>query len=37
MVFQQAITRGDGEFGEDVTENVRMVDNIPKSLKKLSK
>ena len=33
-LFQQAITRGDGEFGEDVTENVRMVDNIPKSLKK---
>ncbi len=32
-LFQQAITRGDGEFGEDVTENVRMVDNIPKSLK----
>ena len=32
-LFQQAITRGDGEFGEDVTENVRMVDNIPKILK----
>ncbi len=32
-LFQQAITRGDGEFGEDVTENVRMVGNIPKSLK----
>ncbi len=31
-VFIQAITRGDGRVGEDVTENVRTIKNIPKRL-----
>lgn len=25
----QAVTRGDGEFGEDVTHNIKLFDNIP--------
>lgn len=29
----RAVTRGDGEFGEDVTEAAKEIDNIPKSLK----
>ncbi len=28
-VFQQAITRGDGEVGEDVTENARTIRSLP--------
>ena len=30
--FKQAITRGDGYMWDDITENVRMIDNIPKIL-----
>ncbi|WP_438730905.1 NAD-dependent DNA ligase LigA [Parasphingorhabdus sp. DH2-15] len=29
----QAATRGDGQVGEDVTANVRMIDDIPQTLK----
>ncbi|NLC72702.1 MAG: NAD-dependent DNA ligase LigA [Ruminococcaceae bacterium] len=32
-VFIQAATRGDGQTGEDVTENVRTIKNVPKKLK----
>ena len=31
--FVRAATRGDGETGEDVTENVRFVGNVPKELR----
>lgn len=31
-VFKKAATRGDGEIGEDVTENVRTIKNIPLKL-----
>lgn len=31
--FIQAITRGDGQVGDDVTENVRTIKNVPKKLK----
>ncbi len=32
-VFYQAVTRGDGMVGEDVTQNVRTIQNIPLSVK----
>ena len=32
-VFQQAVTRGDSRVGEDVTVNVRTIDNIPLRLR----
>ena len=31
--FQQAITRGDGEVGEDVTENARTIRSLPLTVK----
>ena len=31
--LQQAATRGDGETGEDVTENVRTIDSVPLKLR----
>lgn len=33
-VFVQAVTRGDGLVGEDVTQNVRTIQNVPLSLGK---
>lgn len=33
-VFVQALTRGDGVFGDDVTQNVKTIHNLPLSLKK---
>jgi DNA ligase (NAD+) len=33
-LFTQAITRGDGYIGEDVTENVRTIRNVPLRLRK---
>ena len=30
--FVQAVTRGDGEYGEDVTENVRRVKGVPEKI-----
>ena len=32
--FRQAITRGDGYVWDDITENVKMIDNVPKTLNK---
>ncbi|HYH74449.1 MAG TPA: NAD-dependent DNA ligase LigA [Candidatus Saccharimonadales bacterium] len=32
-VFQQAVTRGDGFVGEDVTTNVRTIKNVPLTLR----
>ena len=31
-VFYQAVTRGDGLFGEDVTQNVKTIENVPLTL-----
>ncbi|MFT5206308.1 MAG: DNA ligase (NAD+) [Candidatus Omnitrophota bacterium] len=36
-IFQRALTRGDGEQGDDVTQNVKTIDSIPLVLKKESK
>lgn len=36
-VFEQAITRGDGKVGEDVSLNVRTIKNVPLSLRKSEK
>ncbi len=36
-VFTQAVTRGDGQVGEDVTANVRTIVNVPLRLRKTSK
>lgn len=36
-VFTQAITRGDGRVGEDVTANVRTIENVPLNLRSVSK
>lgn len=35
-VFVQAVTRGDGLVGEDVTQNVRTIENIPIKIDELS-
>ena len=32
-IFKQAVTRGDGQIGEDVTENVKEILSVPKKLK----
>jgi DNA ligase (NAD+) len=34
-VFMQAVTRGDGFVGEDVTSNVRTIKNVPLKLRKV--
>ncbi len=34
-VFYQAVTRGDGLVGEDVTQNVKTIENIPLKIKEL--
>lgn len=31
-VFESAITRGDGEYGDDITENVKKMMGVPKTL-----
>lgn len=36
-VFSQAITRGDGKVGEDVSLNVRTIKNVPLALRKSEK
>lgn len=32
-VLVRAVTRGDGEIGEDVTENIRQIESVPNTLK----
>ncbi|WP_371246818.1 NAD-dependent DNA ligase LigA [Mycoplasmopsis agassizii] len=34
--LKQALTRGDGKTGEDVTQNIRMIDNVPKKINYLN-
>lgn len=34
-VFQQAVTRGDGQEGEDVTENARTIRSLPLSVRRM--
>ncbi|MFA5126925.1 MAG: NAD-dependent DNA ligase LigA [Patescibacteria group bacterium] len=36
-IFWRGATRGDGQFGEDVTNNLRTIDSIPLALKPLGK
>jgi DNA ligase (NAD+) len=31
-VFYQAVTRGNGEFGQEVTENAKLISSIPKTI-----
>lgn len=35
-VFKQALSRGGGLFGDDITENVKQIQNIPKIIKTIS-